>query len=417
MGAIPNWVFDAFNLIPPAVPRNFNIYDIAYDDYLTNPMHVHPNGNSSSLLSVVPDISKMEAQMWLYFQGRNYIDVGCESLNFNQVRLMNEATGNDLYPDNWKIVFDKLRAYNDTLPMTQRFLLISGDANGLKFGNQLLLDFNNVPSRAHESGQQTNPNGGSCIISEEPCLNTIYTQSIGGITPSGWSCSALPQAVSLDNYGGTDGNLINLGQNTGVCSYFPYHFDEITWFAMQPESYKNLWIPYAYYKVKCISNGVFHFAPTLTRHIIPGRYMRYYANNPQSNFLPPPILVQNVPLTFGNVGGQFQHRQAGYGQEKVITDLFNGVYATPNPCLNSTIFVIEPDFNHIINFDINNVKVYPNPADEYLVIDVDENSPFYNQAIHIEVWNSLGALVMSLDRKALDNMVVSGCNWISLRNN
>ncbi|MBX7242172.1 MAG: T9SS type A sorting domain-containing protein [Bacteroidia bacterium] len=408
VGTIPDWVFDAFNLPPPATPRNFNIYDMAYDDYQTNPIHVHSNGNSSNLLAIVPDISKVEAQMWMYFQGRNYINAGCESLNFNQIRLMNEATGNDLYPDNWNIVFDKLRAYNDTLPPSHRFLLITGDANGLKDGNQLLLDFNNVPSRTHEYGQATNINGGSCIISEQSCLNTIYTQSIGGITPSGWNCTAIPQVVSLDNYGGTDGNINLLGQNNGVCSYFPYHFDEITWFAMQPESFRNAWIPYAYYKVRCISNGVFFFSPTITRHIIPARYMRYYANNPQSGFLPAPILQQNVPLTYGSLGGQFQHRQAGYGQEQVISDLFSGVFDSPNPCMNNSIFLIEPDFSDIPknSTDFSEITIHPNPAHTYIEIEIGETETLISSEIRIRIWNSIGDLVTEITEKRINQITI-----------
>src|SRR5258708_1569630 len=82
--AIPDWVFTAFGL--PVAKRNFRFDDIIYPEGQRRPM-----GRNAQ----VPDESRLETQLWFYYQAASYIDVGCEVIHFGQVEIMNK---ND--PDN-----------------------------------------------------------------------------------------------------------------------------------------------------------------------------------------------------------------------------------------------------------------------------------------------------------------------------
>ena len=70
---------------------------------------------------------------------------------------------------------------------------------------------------------------------------------MGGLTHSGWSCDALPYTVELDNYGGIrDVESMN---KPGI-DFWPWGYDEISWFANQPKAYRASWLEYAYKQVQ-----------------------------------------------------------------------------------------------------------------------------------------------------------------------
>jgi hypothetical protein len=107
---------------------------------------------------------------------------------------------------------------------------------GLVRQGKLLLDFHSFPLRIAEVAQR--PQEGELRIG---FVDSIYCRSKGGITPSGWRCEHLPYLVELDNWGVSS----KPGQGgTGCCWVWGY--DEITWFAQQPEAYRNEWLHYAW---------------------------------------------------------------------------------------------------------------------------------------------------------------------------
>ena len=71
--------------------------------------------------------------------------------------------------------------------------------------------------------------------------NSIFGRSMGGMTHSGWECDSLPYFVEIDNYGCQPPELLN----TPV-DYYPWGYDECSWFAQQPESYRAEWLQYAH---------------------------------------------------------------------------------------------------------------------------------------------------------------------------
>jgi hypothetical protein len=68
--AIPEWVLK--DLGQPVAQRNFR-----YEDMIYPPGQRRRIGNAQ-----VPDESRMETQLWFYYQAASYIDVGCEGIHF-----------------------------------------------------------------------------------------------------------------------------------------------------------------------------------------------------------------------------------------------------------------------------------------------------------------------------------------------
>src|SRR5436309_2914384 len=69
---IPDWVFK--DLGQPVEQRNFRYEDIIY-----------PPGQRRAMgRGQVPDESRMETQLWFYYQAASYSDVGCECIDFGQ---------------------------------------------------------------------------------------------------------------------------------------------------------------------------------------------------------------------------------------------------------------------------------------------------------------------------------------------
>ena len=76
-------------------------------------------------------------------------------------------------------------------------------------------------------------------------LDGLYLKSKGGKTPSGWNCQSLPYLVEFDNFGCSR----TPGEST-IESHFVWGYDEITWFYLQDEAYRQTWLRYAYNWVK-----------------------------------------------------------------------------------------------------------------------------------------------------------------------
>jgi hypothetical protein len=112
-------------------------------------------------------------------------------------------------------------------------------------GEKLLFDFHSFPLRIKEVPGQ--PLKG---ILEKGYHDSLYGRSKGGVTPSGWRCGSLPYLVEFDNWGSS-----GKGGRPGV----PWHtwgYDEIDWFARQPEEERNAWLRYAWKFVReTDSNG------------------------------------------------------------------------------------------------------------------------------------------------------------------
>lgn len=174
----------------------------------------------------------------------------------------------------------------------RHYVLLDGHVptGGLVRQGVSLLDFNSFPMRIKAVPEK--PYEG---ILEVGHLDAIFKRSKGGISPSGWRCESLPYLVEFDNFGRD--RVANVA-NTN--SMFCWGWDEISWFALQPEQYRNKWLLYAYNWIKETDpNG--HLQMPVTRMIYcPNETLRSYFANTKSPACP-----------------------VGYSQEETIKRIWN----------------------------------------------------------------------------------------------
>ena len=221
--AIPAHVFAAFG--QPVAVRNFRYADMLYPDGgLVN----HWAADAS-----VPDMNRMETQMWFYYLSSAYIDAGLEAIHYGQVGLMDR---NDKGHAGWIGMLDKSRAYARA-HARRHFLICDAHApsGGFVEGGKLLFDFHSFPLRIAEVTGK--PVQGVLKVGH---TDAIFLRSKGGITPSGWSCAHLPYLVEFDNFGsnGAEGKPSN--------TPFIWGWDEITWWALRPKAEREEWLRYAW---------------------------------------------------------------------------------------------------------------------------------------------------------------------------
>ena len=221
---VPDWAFVALG--QPVEKRNFRYEAMLYASKKDRDQW----GQGAS----VPDVSLNETKLWFYYLAASYIDAGCEAIHFGQAEIMNH---NDRGLDHWAQVLVLVRSY--AAKHARRHLVLCDahvPSGGLVRQGKLLLDFHAFPLRIAEVAQR--PQEGELRVG---FIDSIYGRSKGGITPSGWRCEHLPYLVELDNWGVSS----KPGQaGTGGCWVWGY--DEITWFAQQPEAYRNEWLRYAW---------------------------------------------------------------------------------------------------------------------------------------------------------------------------
>ncbi|MCP4454224.1 MAG: hypothetical protein GY809_22415, partial [Planctomycetes bacterium] len=220
---IPAWVFEGFDL--PVEARNFRYANMLY-----------PNGhrvNHWRRGASVPDMSRLETRMWFYFLCASYINIGVEAIHFGQVEIMDDRDGDHTH---WRDMMARVRGYARK-HARRHFLLADAHvpSGGIVHEGNLMFDFHSFPLRIEEVVEA--PQKGVLKVGY---LDSLFNRSAGGTTPSGWSCDSLPYIVELDNFGSSGKG----GQNIGM--HFTWGYDEICWFAHQPEPYRNEWLRYAW---------------------------------------------------------------------------------------------------------------------------------------------------------------------------
>lgn len=255
--AVPAWVFEAFD--EPPQQRRFDYEAMLYPG---GRGHNHWGPGAS-----IPDISRAEAKRWFYYVAASYIDVGCEAIHFGQMEIMDE---NDPQHRHWWEVLQKVRQY--AAEHARRHWVLCDahvPSGGLRYGEHLLLDFHSFPLRIIEVPQR--PQEG---VLKMGALDSIYGRSRGGIAPSGWKCEHLPYLVELDNWAVSD----RPGE-PGVGGCWVWGYDEISWFAHQPEEYRNRWLRYAWNWVREHDpNGYLQMPGSRCLHAPVGELYWYYAN-------------------------------------------------------------------------------------------------------------------------------------------
>jgi hypothetical protein len=225
---IPGWVFQAFNL--PVENRNFRVADMIRrkDDKGEILMRSAQGG--------APMIHNREAQFWFYYLAKSYIDAGCEAFHLGQVEMIGR---DDPDKSHYAAFLQKIRAYAKT-HARRHYVLLDGHTpkGGFVKDGVSLLDFNSFPLRIKEITDR--PMEGKLEVGHS---DGIYQKSRGAVSPSGWKAESMPYLVEFDNFG------IRREPAPGVPNlqdHFCWGYDDITWFAMQDETYRNQWLWYAF---------------------------------------------------------------------------------------------------------------------------------------------------------------------------
>lgn len=275
---IPQWAFEAYNL--PVESRNFR-YEAMLNKDGKRVDHWH-RGSS------VPDISRVETQLWFYFLACSYMQIGCEAFHLGQIELIGM---NDPHRTAWSALIHKIRDYARTHARRHWVLLDAHTPYGgmVKEGVSLL-DFNSFPLRIKEIPEK--PYESQLEVNH---LDALYNKSEGCLSPSGWACDHLPYLVEFDNYG--RGQSPNVADTT---SHFVWGWDEISWFAQQPEPYRNRWLTYAHQWIKQTDRNGHLEMPGCRMISCPNQTEGSYRANTQSAACP-----------------------LGYSQEETIKSLWN----------------------------------------------------------------------------------------------
>ena len=219
---IPAWVFEEFGM--KAENRNFS-----YDSMLNLKGRMVNHWGRAS----VPDITRTETQLWYMFLFGSYINIGIEAIHWGQIGLIGMEDRGFVV---WKQFMDKTREYAKKHARRHYVLFDAHTASGgMVVEGVSLLDFNAFPMRIKDIVDKPQE-----AELEVGYLDALFLRSKGCISPSGWSCDALPYLVEFDNFGVSR----TPGEATPT-SIYVWGYDEFTWLIMQPIEYQKYWIAYA----------------------------------------------------------------------------------------------------------------------------------------------------------------------------
>jgi len=250
---VPEWVFQEYGL--PVEKRNFR-----YDDMI----NLQGIGVGAWTTGSVPDISRKETQMYFYHLARRFMETGIEAIHFGQVELMAMADAGNNFAG-WKDLLSRIR---NTAKTTARRGTVLCDGHlpggGLVVDGKLIFDFVSFPLRVKEiSGE---PRKGEL---QKFFLDAIYGKTKGGMTPSGWICEHSPYLVEFDNYGISD----HPGSGS-ISDIWVWGYDEISWFSLQEESYRNEFLNYVSQWISKVDQNGFLQMPG-SRVVVPGNGSNY----------------------------------------------------------------------------------------------------------------------------------------------
>lgn len=209
---IPDWVFKAFGKEPEN--RTFDHRKMLFPDGFGKDMWA--SGYS------MPDITREETQLFIYYRACKLIDTGFEAIHLGQTK---QTGKNDRNLKNWTKVITLIREYAKK-NARRHYVIINSHHPSHDFKSAdgtYLVDFNMSPLRPKEVGA-ANSNPQKCVLNMED--NAPYKKGIKGTSPSGWTTNHYPYLVEFDNY---DPHAAD-----GV-----WGMDEISWIVSQPESYRR----------------------------------------------------------------------------------------------------------------------------------------------------------------------------------
>ena len=223
--AIPPWVFEAFDL--PVEKRNFRAEDMI--------KRSSTEGQTPSRRGGCPLINNLETKLYFYYLAKSFIDIGCEAFHLGQVELIGK---DDPDKTHYAAFLQKIRDYAKE-NARRHYILLDGHTpkHGFIKDGVSLLDFNSFPLRIKEV--EGKPMEGKLEVGNS---DGLYQKSLGAISPSGWKAESMPYLVEFDNFGVRREPPLGESNDDIYC----WGYDDITWFAVQPEEYRNNWLWYAF---------------------------------------------------------------------------------------------------------------------------------------------------------------------------
>ena len=245
---IPAFVFEAFGL--PAEDRCFR-----FDECTMTP------GNG------MPDISRLETQLWFYYRGKMYIDCGYEAFHMGQIHLY--SAKDRAYRGIGRVI-EMLRAYGKAHARRHK-VLFDAHSHSLVVNGKSLLDYNAMPFTRYPVLDRP---GEKLVLVREG-------KSGAGVSPEGVYEKALPFLYEYDNWGGRD-HWAHAHQTEAELAWNQWWGgDQISWFACQDEASRNTFLDYTF-KWTAVNNPDAFFAFPLMRGLGPscdGQEQIYKLNN------------------------------------------------------------------------------------------------------------------------------------------
>jgi hypothetical protein len=306
---IPSWVFEAFGLA-------------VEDRYFSYERMLFENGsylNQWGIDSSVEDINRLESRLWIYYRACSYIKAGFEGIHFGQVHLIGAEDEGFHY---FREVIGMIRDFA-TKHARRHYVLCDAHTHGINVEGVSLFDYNAFPIRLKEVMDAPM----QCIC-EEGYIDSLFSRSAPGISPSGWYADSMPFLVEFDNFGRNP----NRGQPNHD-SYFAWGYDEITWFALLRDEERHNFLRYLDEWVN--SRYPEGWVQMPSRRIMTESIKRTY----ESNSLTVERLVELAPFeyitAYAKYGASFDIYRwyysanhpsdacpFGFGDEEVIRELF-----------------------------------------------------------------------------------------------
>lgn len=220
---IPERVFEAFGLKPEK--RNFKKENMHFLDGFRRDFDNEAD---------VPDVTRLDTQMFIYYRAITYIDIGFEALHLGQVKLIGH---NDKDYACYDKIIKMIRKYASEHARRHYVLINAHDNYFLSPDGNYLADMLVAPIRVHAAPDEVDhavseDNPQRCDIEAGYWGDSIYQSGISGTSPSGWYAEKYPYLVEFDNYGG------KMGDTTKKDSYV-WGMDEISWYCSQPQWYRR----------------------------------------------------------------------------------------------------------------------------------------------------------------------------------
>ncbi len=214
---IPSDIFEAFGL--PVEDRCFRFDEMK--------MAQIPEGYWGKPETAVPDITRQETQLWIYYRATRYIDAGFEALHLGQVCLTGRY---DEGLQAWRKMAAMIRQYAKKNARRHHVLLDAHTMGDLRQDTELV-DYNAFPIRLKEViGEPL-----KCIC-EEGYRDSMFNPKDG---------LAQPFLVEFDNWGRSD----TPGQATPDQDY-AWGYDEITWWSHLDADYRKEFLHYIWNWIK-----------------------------------------------------------------------------------------------------------------------------------------------------------------------